>query len=545
MRREFILISLACVFFSILAGYFWQPFYWLLLPLVLIIGIGVYDMFQTKHTIWRNYPIIGRGRQFIEILRPPFQQYFVESDIDGTPINRMFRSIVYRRAKRVMDTNPFGTKVDVYRSGYEWMDHSLAAIPEEEMDSDLRVLVGGPDCTRPYSASLLNISAMSFGSLSHNAIMALNGAAKLGGFAHNTGEGGLSPYHLKYGGDLIWQIGTGYFGCRTRDGKFSEELFHERATHNAVKMIELKLSQGAKPGHGGILPAHKNSEEIAAIRGVIPHTEVNSPPVHSTFQNPVEMMYFIKKLRDLSGGKPVGFKLCVGRKSEIISLCMAMIKTGITPDFITVDGGEGGTGAAPLEYSNSVGMPLRDALAFVVDCLIGFDLKDKIKVAASGQMFTGFHLIKNLALGADWCNSARGMMLALGCIQALECNSNCCPTGIATQNPALVHGLVVEDKIPRVVGFHELTLNAVRDLLSAAGLESPVKLNRSHINRRINATTTRRYDEIYPYLTHGALLQQPYPLRFRHLMEEASAQCFSAERCIVNIEDAMREVEED
>lgn len=544
MRLEFIIFSCISVIVTSLLGFLWPPFFWFLLPLAVIIVVGTYDILQTRHTIWRNFPILGRGRQLIEILRPPFQQYFVESDIDGTPINRMFRSIVYRRAKRVMDTNPFGTKVDVYRTGYEWMDHSLAAIPEEEMAADLRVMVGGPDCTKPYNVSLLNISAMSFGALSNNAILALNGAAKIGGFAHNTGEGGLSPYHLRNGGDIIWQIGTGYFGCRTDDGRFSEERFQQKAVLDAVKMIELKLSQGAKPGHGGILPADKNSEKIAAIRGVEPYTQVNSPAVHSAFENPLEMMYFIKKLRDLSGGKPVGFKLCVGRKSEMVSLCMAMIKTGITPDFITVDGGEGGTGAAPLEYSNSVGMPLRDAVAFVVDCLTGFNLKGKVKVAASGKVFTGFHLVKNLALGADWCNSARGMMLALGCIQALECNSNRCPTGITTQNPNLVRGLVVNDKIPRVVGFHELTIKSVRDLLCAAGLESPAKLNRSHINRRINAVTTRRYDEIFPYLPQGALLEPPYPLRFNHLMTEASTRCFSAERCIVNFENEMREVEE-
>ncbi len=543
MRLEFTLFSCVSVVVVLGIGLLWPPFLWFLFPLLVFIIIGVYDMLQVKHTIWRNYPIFGRGRQLVEILRPPFQQYFVESDIDGRPISRMFRSIVYRRAKKVMDTNPFGTKVDVYRIGYEWMDHSMAAIPHEETAADLRIHVGGPDCTRPYEASLLNISAMSFGSLSKNAILALNGAAKLGGFAHNTGEGGLSPYHLQYGGDIIWQIGTGYFGCRSKNGRFCEQLFQEKATLEAVKMIEIKLSQGAKPGHGGILPAHKNTVEIAAIRGVEPGTEVNSPPTHSAFLNPIEMMYFIQKLRELSGGKPVGFKLCVGRKSEVISLCMAMVKTGITPDFITVDGGEGGTGAAPLEYSNSVGMPLRDAVAFVVDCLMGFDLKKKIRVAASGMMFTGFHLIKNMSLGADWCNSARGMMLALGCIQALECNSNRCPSGIATQNPGLVQGLVVENKIPRVANYHELTLKSVRDLLSAAGLENTEKLNRSHINRRTNATTTRRYDEIFPYLPVGSLLGPPYPQRFAHLMEEASAECFSAERCIVSFGDSMHEVE--
>lgn len=543
MRHQFVILSVVCVVVLSCLTFLWQPLVWLFLPLAAIIAIGVYDMVQSKHTIWRNYPIVGRGRQFIELLRPPFQQYFVESDIDGRPISRMFRSIVYRRAKNVMDTNPFGTKVDVYRIGYEWMDHSLAAISHHDVKCDLRVLVGGPDCTQPYNASLLNISAMSFGALSKNAVLALNGGAKMGGFAHNTGEGGLSPYHLRHGGDLIWQIGTGYFGCRTEDGRFSEEKFAQKACHDSVKMIELKLSQGAKPGHGGILPADKNSAEIAAIRGVEPGVQVISPSGHSAFVNPLEMMQFIGRLRQLSGGKPVGFKLCVGRKSEMISLCMAMVETSIYPDFITVDGGEGGTGAAPLEYSNSVGMPLRDGLTFVVDCLMGFDLKKHIRVVASGHMFSGFHLLKNMALGADLCNSARGMMLALGCIQALECNSNRCPTGITTQNPRLVEGLVVADKIPRVASYHKQTLNSVRDLLSAAGLRRVENLNRSHINRRINATTSRRYDEISPYIPVGSLLEPPYPESFEYLMAEASAACFSPQHCLVSFGNTMGEVD--
>lgn len=543
MRREFCIFSIIILGGCLAAGILWRPLLWLLLPLGVLVALGIYDMLQKKHTIWRNFPIFGRGRMIIEILRPPFQQYFVESETDGRPINRMFRSVVYQRAKKMLDTNPFGTKVDVYRIGYEWMDHSLSARHLDKSKHDVRVLVGGKHCTKPYAASLLNISAMSYGALSKNAIAALNGGARLGGFAHNTGEGGLSPYHLKNGGDIIWQIGTGYFGCRAENGSFSEELFKERATLEAVKMIEIKLSQGAKPGHGGILPASKNTEEIAQIRGVEPFTQVNSPPTHTAFSTPLELMAFVQHLRELSGGKPVGFKLCVGRKSEMIALCKAMSVTGVMPDFISVDGGEGGTGAAPLEYSNSVGMPLREALAFTVDCLMGFDLKKDIKVAASGMMFSGFHLIKNMALGADLCYSARGMMLALGCIQALECNKNKCPTGITTQNPELVNGLVVEDKIPRVASYHLQTVESVTELLAAAGLDRADQLNRSHINRRVNATTTMRYDEIYPYLPVGSLLEAPYPERFAHFMEEANERCFSPEQCIVNIGDTMGQVQ--
>ncbi|MFT5697745.1 MAG: glutamate synthase domain-containing protein 2 [Desulforhopalus sp.] len=543
MQQGFMIVSAVSIVIVFIIGLIWSPFLWLLLPVLFLVTVGFYDMWQVKHTIWRNFPVIGRGRMLIEILRPPFQQYFVESETDGRPVSRMFRSLVYQRAKNALDTNPFGTKVDVYRIGYEWMDHSLAAISHDSGTRDLRVMVGGPDCTKPYNASLLNISAMSFGALSKNAIMALNGGAQLGGFAHNTGEGGLSPYHLEKGGDIIWQIGTGYFGCRNPDGSFSEELFAEKACLDVVKMIELKLSQGAKPGHGGILPATKNTEEIAKIRGVEPGTQIDSPPTHKSFSNPIELMEFIGTLRKLSGGKPVGFKLCVGRKSELVALCKAMISTGIKPDFITVDGGEGGTGAAPLEYSNSVGMPLREALAFVIDCLMGFDLKKDIKVAASGMMFSGFQLVKNLALGADMCNSARGMMLALGCIQALECNNNNCPTGISTQNPKFVKGLVVDDKIPRIANFHRQSIKSVAELLAAAGLVGTEKLNRSHINRRVNATMTQRYDEVFPYIAVGDLLAAPYPERFSHFMNEATERCFSADHCIVSFGDSMGLVE--
>ncbi|MEN8264640.1 MAG: FMN-binding glutamate synthase family protein, partial [Nitrospirota bacterium] len=491
MRDIFIKYSIISICAVGLTAYFWPPVLlalWVIVPLVLC---GIYDISQKKHTVLRNFPVVGHGRWIMELLRPPMYQYFVESDIEGVPINRMFRSVVYQRAKQEMDTVPFGTKVDVYRTGYEWMDHSLTAINAKTVDHDLRVTVGGPDCTKPYRASILNISAMSFGALSRNAVLALNGGAKIGGFAHNTGEGGISRYHLEKGGDLIWQVGTAYFGCRTKDGNFSEELFRGKSLHENIKMIEIKLSQGAKPGHGGILPAVKNTPEIAGIRGVEPHTQVDSPPAHSTFSTPIEMMHFIQKLRELSGGKPIGFKLCLGRRSEFVAICKAMTATKIRPDFITVDGGEGGTGAAPLEYANSVGMPLRDSLAFIVDCLTGFDLKKDIKVIASGKIISGFQIIKNLALGADLCNSARGMMLALGCIQALECNLNKCPTGITTQDQALTRGLVVTDKEKRVAAFHEETVKSVVELLAASGLESTEQLDRSHIYRRTSSSEIR------------------------------------------------------
>jgi hypothetical protein len=408
--------------------WYWPPVLWIAVPVLPLLALGIHDMIQTRHSIRRNFPLLGRARWLMESLRPFVRQYFIESDTDGVPINRMFRSIVYQRAKGEMESVPFGTRVNVYRDGYEWIGHSVSAIRASDV-LDLRVTVGGPDCRRPDRASILNISAMSFGALSRNAILALNRGARLGGFAHNTGEGGLSPYHLEHGGDLIWQIGTGYFGCRDVQGNFSAETFQEKTRLDAVKMIEIKLSQGAKPGHGGILPAAKNTPEIAAIRGVEPGTQVDSPPSHSACDSPLGLLEFVARLRDLSGGKPVGFKLAIGRRSEFLGICKAMVESGITPDFISVDGGEGGTGAAPLEFTNSVGMPLREALAFVDDCLTGFDLRNDIRVIASGMILTGFHLVKNLALGADLCNSARGMMFALGCVHSLSCHTNRCPTG--------------------------------------------------------------------------------------------------------------------
>ncbi len=536
MRYIFIVYSIISILATALLASFWVSFLWLYLFILPLVLLGFYDMYQTKHSLWRNYPLMARWRWVMEALRGPMHQYFIEPETGGEPTNRMFRSLVYQRAKKQLDTLPLGTKVDVYRVGYEWMDYSLSALQEDAIDADLRINVGGSECQQPYHASIFNISAMSFGALSENAILALNGGAKIDNFAHNTGEGSISPYHLRPGGDLIWQLGTGYFGCRTKEGDFSDDLFKQNASLDQVKMIEIKLSQGAKPGHGGILPASKNTPEIAKIRNTEPYTQVDSPPTHSAFSTPIEMLHFIKKLRDLSSGKPIGFKLCLGRRSEFVAICKAMVETGIKPDFITVDGGEGGTGAAPLEYSNSVGVPLRDALAFVVDCLMGFNLKKDIKVIVSGKVISGFHIIKNLSLGADMCNSARGMMLALGCIQSFECNKNKCPTGIATQNPKFTAGLVVEDKQQRVANFHHETIKSVRELLAASGLEQTKLLNRSHIHRRISATQTLRYDQVFPYVTTGCLLKEPYPEQFEQEMKESRANSFRAQRCYVNVD---------
>jgi len=462
----------------------------------------------------------------MEGLRPKIYQYFIESDTNGTPFNRQNRSVIYQRAKMVDDTRPFGTELDVYQNGYEWLNHSIAALGHDQLNLSPRVPVGGPDCKQIYLASVFNISAMSFGSLSQNAILALNGGAKIGNFAHNTGEGGLSDYHLREGGDIIWQIGTGYFSCRHKDGTIDYDAFRERAVLPQVKMIEIKLSQGAKPGHGGILPAAKVTPEIARIRLVELGEDVISPPYHTAFKTPLELMHFIKKLRNLSGGKPVGFKLCVGHKSEFLAICKAMIETGIYPDFITVDGGEGGTGAAPLEFSNSVGMPLREALAFVYDSLTGFDLKKHIRIIASGKVAIGFDLVKNFALGADMCNSARGMMFALGCIQALECNANTCPTGVATQDKGLMKGLVVDDKRIRVANFQKSTVSSALQMIGAAGLQRPCDINRMFIYRRISHSEIQTYNELFPYIPKGSLLNTPYPISFETAMAVSSQTTF-------------------
>ena len=515
MRKAFIAIAAFLVALTVMLGLTYPPLWWLFIFTGPIVLLGIYDLYQPKHSIVRNYPVVGRLRYFMEDMRPKIYQYFVESDTNGKPFSRLNRSLIYQRAKMENDTIPFGTQLDVYENGYEWLSHSISAISHHELEENPRVLVGGPACTKPYSASIFNISAMSFGSLSQNAILALNGGAKMGGFAHNTGEGGISDYHANPGGDLIWQIGTGYFGCRNHDdGSFNPQAFAERSQSEQVKMIEIKLSQGAKPGHGGILPAKKVTPEIARIRLVREGFDVISPPAHSAFRTPLELIGFVKQLRELSGGKPIGIKLCIGRRSEFFAICKAMIETGTYVDFITVDGGEGGTGASPQEFSNAVGMPLREAVAFVYDVLSGFNLKQHIKIIASGKVASGFDLVKNIALGADLCNSARGMMFALGCIQALECNSNTCPTGVATQDASLMKGLVVEDKKVRVFNFHRLTVASAVELLGAAGLHHPYQLTRAYINRRIAPNVMQSYMESFPYIPEGSLLQTPYPMRF-------------------------------
>lgn len=485
-------------------GWFWHPFWWLFVIAGPITIIGIVDMTQTQNSIVRNFPFLGHFRYLLQSISPEIRQYFVESNTDGTPFSKNQRDFVNKRANRESETHPFGTELDVYSDKYVWAPHSV--YPKPELDEPPRVLIGGENSKQPYSASLLNISAMSFGSLSAAAVRALNKGAKMGGFFHDTGEGGISSYHLEYGGDLVWEIGSGYFGCRTKDGEFNPETFEEKAVNERVKMVEIKLSQGAKPGHGGILPAVKNTPEIASIRGLEPHTKVVSPAYHTAFSDAEGLLKFVQQLRDLSGGKPVGFKLCIGKKGEFIDICKAMISTGIKPDFITIDGSEGGTGAGPIELSDSMGMPLEEGLVFVTDTLRGYELEKQIPIIASGKIITGFDIIRTIALGANLCNSARGMMFALGCIQALKCDTNECPTGITTQNPSLTRGLVVENKALRVKNFHERTIDASLQLLAGMGYNDFNNLTRSCIKKRTGPETIKSFEEIYPSVEIGAYL---------------------------------------
>ncbi|MEZ4948163.1 MAG: FMN-binding glutamate synthase family protein [Saprospiraceae bacterium] len=503
--KEAIRFTFIVLFFValIVCTVIWPHFGFSAIGLV-IFGIGLYDIFQKKHTILRNFPVLGHMRYLLEMIGPEIHQYFIESNTDGKPIDRNHRSYIYERAKLENQTHPFGTELDVNEENFMWMQHSIypAKVPEVTP----REKIGGPLCEKPYEASLFNISAMSYGSLSKNAIKALNLGAKAGNFFHDTGEGGISPYHLE-GGDLVWEIGTGYFGCRTADGNFSPEKFKENALRPEVKMIEIKISQGAKPGHGGVLPAPKNNHEIAAIRGVKPFTTVLSPPGHKTFSNPKGLLNFVQQLRDLSDGKPVGFKLAIGSKIEFIEICEAMVETGIMPDFITVDGAEGGTGAAPIDFSNYVGMPWEDALIFVVDTLKGYDLKKDIKIITATKIITAFDIFKALCIGADVCNSARGMMMALGCIQALRCDTNKCPTGVATNDPRLMRGLVVSDKWKRVKNYHARTLIDFNELFAAAGCTNLDQLNRTLIYKKLN-NEIKSYEDIYPTPKEGSLLKK-------------------------------------
>ncbi len=505
-RLGFIILAIALPILVIIISFFWKAILWSFLVLMPLILLGISDMIQRKKTLLRLYPVLGHFRYMLEYVRPEIQQYFIENDTNGKPISREFRSLVYQRAKGVRDTRPFGTVFDVYRIGAEWLNHSLT--PAKIHDKDPRIMFGEETCAKPYAASPLNISAMSYGALSRTAIMALNKGAKINGFAHNTGEGGISPYHLKYGGDLIWQIGTGYFGCRAPDGGFSEEQYIKNSTREEVKMIEIKISQGAKPGHGGILPGAKVSQEISEIRGVEIGKDVISPPAHTAFDTPKELLTFINQLRDLSGGKPVGFKLCIGYKAEFLGICKAMVETGDVPDFIAIDGSEGGTGAAPIELTNSVGMPLWDAIHFVNNALIGIGLRDKIRIVAAGKIISAFHMTRVIALGADTINSARGMMFALGCIQSRHCNTDKCPTGIATQNPARYEALDVEDKGQRVANYHRSMIKHLVDLLEVSGLNSTEEIKPQHVNRRISATEIKNYGEIYTQIESNCLLSE-------------------------------------
>jgi len=529
MVRTFFLVSFL-VFLALGVGGAFVS--WLLLgfvPAVALFLLGLRDLTQKRHAVLRNFPVLGHFRYLLELIRPEINQYFVESDTDGRPYNREQRSVAYQRAKNERDTVPFGTQRDVYEIGYEWINHSLAARVSAPV---VRIPIGAGRCAQPYEASLLNVSAMSFGSLSSAAVRALNEGARRGGFYHNTGEGSISPHHLEPGGDLCWQIGTGYFGCRADAGGFDPGAFRERASHEAVKLIELKLSQGAKPGHGGILPAAKITPEIAQIRGVPMGRDVLSPPAHKAFDDPRGLLRFLGELRELSGGKPVGFKLCLGTPAEFLGICLAMRETEMYPDFVTIDGGEGGTGAAPLEFSNAIGSPLTEGLVFVHNALVGFGLRDEMKLIASGKVLTGFDMAARIAVGADLCNAARGFMFALGCIQARRCNANVCPVGVATNDPGLVRGLDVADKAQRVQNFQHETVHALREILGAAGLEHPDELRPWHIFRRTSQVQVHTYDEIYDYLEPDELLEGTPSASWKSWMSLASADTFLAPRTL-------------
>ncbi len=493
-----------------------------------LVGVGLYDLRQSKRSILRNYPIIGHIRFMLEFVRPEIRQYFIESDNEATPFSRAQRSLVYQRAKGDPDKRPFGTQLDVHAEGYEWMNHSVA--PTQIASHDFRVTIGS-DTAQPYSASIFNISAMSFGALSANAILALNAGAKRGGFMHDTGEGSISVHHRVHGGDLVWEVASGYFGCRNGDGSFNPEKFATNARDPQVKMIELKLSQGAKPGHGGMLPGPKVTAEIAQARGVPEGVDCVSPASHSAFSTPTEMMHFIAQLRELSGGKPTGIKLCIGHPWEWFAMVKAMMATGITPDFIVVDGAEGGTGAAPMEFTDHVGSPLQEGLLLVHNTLRGVDLRERIKIGCAGKVVTAFDVARLMALGADWCNSARGFMFALGCIQAQHCHTGACPTGVTTQDPLRQQSLVVPDKAERVYNFHQQTLHALKELVQAAGLAHPQDITAHHIVRRGNDHKVKSLAQlILTQLQSGALLHddlRKLPLIYQHTWPLARAESFA------------------
>ncbi|MFA7604611.1 MAG: FMN-binding glutamate synthase family protein [Novosphingobium sp.] len=492
-------------------GGFWGGV--LLAAFAFLILLGIRDLLQRRHSVLRNYPVIGHVRWLVEMIRPEIRQYLVESDTDATPFSRAQRSLVYRRAKEDPSDHPFGTLVDVYADKYEFIQHSLTPIAVPDAAA-FRVTVGNGQCHQPYSASVFNISAMSFGALSANAIRALNQGAARGGFYHDTGEGSLSAYHREHGGDVVWQIASGYFGCRDAHGRFDPDRFAELAACDQVRMIELKLSQGAKPGHGGVLPGRKVTREIAATRGVPAGVDCISPARHSAFDTPSELLAFLQQLRVLSGGKPVGIKLCVGLPWEFMAIVKAMLATGIVPDFIVVDGAEGGTGAAPVEFSDHIGVPMREGLLFVHNTLVGAGLRDHVRIGVAGKLVSAFDLAAVLAIGADWANAARGFMFALGCIQSMSCHTNRCPTGIATQDPRRARALVVPDKAERVQRFHARTVHALAELLAAAGLSHPDELKPHHLVHRVSATEVRQFDRLHYVAAPNDLIEGRAASRF-------------------------------
>nr|WP_286946996.1 FMN-binding glutamate synthase family protein [Pseudomonas sp. UBA6718] len=520
-----------CVLFTLVSLPWLGAHAWLW-PLTLISGllslVGVNDLLQTRQAVRRNYPILGNIRYLVEAIRPEIRQYLLEADGDELPFSRAQRSLVYARAKNQGADKPFGTLSDLYRSGFEFIGHYM--LPAAHCDpATFRVSVGGPQCTQPYSASVFNISAMSFGSLSANAIRALNRGAKLGGFYHDTGEGSISPYHREHGGDLVWELGSGYFGCRDEQGRFDPQRFAEQAANPQVKMIEIKLSQGAKPGHGGILPRHKVTAEISLTRGVPMGQDCISPARHSAFATPTELLQFIARLRELSGGKPVGFKLCLGHPWEFMGIAKAMLATGILPDFIVIDGKEGGTGAAPLEFTDHIGVPLREGLLFVHNTLVGCGLRGHIRLGASGKIVSAFDIASVMALGADWANSARGFMFAIGCIQSQSCHTNKCPTGVATQDPLRQRALVVPDKAERVNNFHRNTLKALAEMIAAAGLSHPAQIEAKHLVRRMSASEIKLYSQLHVFLKPGELLREEVSGEFyRRMWAMARADSFDA-----------------
>jgi glutamate synthase domain-containing protein 2 len=529
---RFIILTICCVVTVLLIGIGIMDHKVIdivVIPILIFGGLsllGFRDLLQQNHAVLRNYPISAHIRFLLEEIRPEMRQYFFESEKDGMPFSRDTRSLIYQRAKMVLDKRPFGTQENIYAEGYEWMHHSMA--PRPHATEQFRITIGGPDCARPYSASVFNISAMSFGALSPNAVRALNAGARKGGFAHDTGEGGVSPYHRENGGDIIWEVGSGYFGCRNRaDGTFNPDEFARVASDDQIKMVELKVSQGAKPGHGGVLPAAKVSEEISKIRGVGMGEDCISPPYHKAFSTPLQMMAFIGEMRRLSGGKPAGFKLCVGHKWEFLAICKAMLQTGIYPDFIVVDGNEGGTGAAPLEFMDHLGMPMREGVNFVHNALIGINARDRIRIGASGKIATAFDISRAMALGADWCNSARGFMFALGCIQSLSCHTDRCPTGVTTQDPTRNRALSVPLKTDRVYNYHHATLHALAELIAAAGLDHPQDIRPIHFSQRVSSTEVKSLAQLYPSLRPGELIDGTSDPRFREAWAMARADSFS------------------